>query len=138
MSRALTFMLLAAFALTGCSKPAGLDVSGVWTGDITSEYITAPLRLELSQTGQMLTGTATSTTLAETVTLDNLSGKVNAPQITLSFSYNLGSIGGSDELIVRYAFVGTVSGNTLAGDVSVSIDGGGPPVPGTFELQKQP
>ena len=143
MARALTWLLLAAFVLSGCSKPAvskpaGLDVSGVWVGEAVSEYATVPLRLELTQTGQTLTGTATSTAPVGTATSDDLSGKVDAQQVTFSFSYNLGSINGSAEIIARYAFVGTVTGSTMTGNVTFSAEGFGPPQPGTFAFQKHP
>ena len=121
----------------GCAKPAVpavLDVSGVWVGEIVTEYATMPLRLDLEQTGQTLTGTATS----ETVMLDTLTGKVDAKQVNFSFFYNAGSIGSVDEVIARYAFTGTVTGDTLAGDVTFSANGFGPPLPGTFKFQKQP
>ncbi len=136
MSRALTLLLLVSLVLTACSKNETLNVSGIWVGEATSE-VTLPLRLDLEQTGQTLTGTVT---LAEVVELD-LTGKVDAQQVSFSFSYNLGSISGGNEIVAYYAFTGTVTGNTLAGDVSVSADSAGPPLPpvaGTFKVQKQP
>ena len=134
MSRALALLLLLSSLLTACSKPETLDISGVWIGEAATEYVTLPLRLELKQTGQTLKGMAAS----GGVVLDNLTGRVDAQQVTFSFSYNAGSIGGGAEFIARYAFTGTVTDDALTGDMSVSVDGAGPPLPGTFKFQKQP
>ena len=135
MSRALAFLLLLSLLLAACSKQESLNVSGTWIGEAVSEYQNVPLRLEFVQTGQMLSGTVT---FAEAVELDDLTGKVDAQQVSFSFSYNIGSIGGGDNLITRYTFTGTVAGDTLAGDVAFSVDGLGQPLPGTFKFQKQP
>ncbi len=135
MSRALTLLFLLSLFLAACSKPEVPTISGVWVGEAASEYATTPVRLELVQTGQTLTGVAT---LAGTLESDNLTGKVDAQQITLSFSYDLGSISGGNDLIARYAFVGTVTGSTMTGDANYSVEGSGPPLLGTFKFQKQP
>lgn len=145
VSRAFALPIFLGLCLAACSRTEppvtptpsdGLNVSGTWAGQASSEYVAMPLRLELHQNGSALTGTVTMSD-APTPEL-SVTGQVDAPNVTLSFAYDLGSVGGGANVVARYAFSGTVTGNTMAGDFSVSVDGAGAPVPGTFSFQKQP
>lgn len=146
VSRALVLPIFLCLCLAACSRtdtPVGTpkpedgpSVGGTWAGQASSEYVTLPLRLELQQTGSALTGTVTMVD-APAPEL-NVTGQVAAPNVNFSFTYDLGSVGGGANVVARYAFSGAVTGGTMAGNFTVSVDGAGAPVPGTFSFQKQP
>lgn len=135
MLRLFSLMLVLSFALLACSsKPRVQDVRGVWEGEAVSESVALPIRVTFVQVGASLTGVAT---LAEALEAD-LTGSVEAQNVTFSFEYNFGSVEGSEELIAKYSFRGSVRDEVLSGTFTVAAEGTGPPATGTFSFQKVP
>lgn len=135
MLRLFSLVLVLGSVLLACSSQQRVqDVSGVWDGEAVAESVALPMRVNFIQDGTSLTGIAT---LAEALEAD-LTGSIEAQNVTFSFEYNFGSVEGSEELIAEYSFRGSVQDEVLSGTFTVAAEGAGPPATGTFSFQKVP
>lgn len=103
-------LLIVTLILTACGgqTAGGTDVGGTWTGQISGPGGTAPLTLQLTQTGTSVSGT-----------LGLNQGQLN---VTGTVAGNLISLSGQDT-DGTLQLEGSVSGTTMQGTINATSEG---------------